>query len=915
MISRIAMRRNFGAVMASYLLIAGSPSQPAVAQTWESAFGNSSNRASRAGVIGPNYPNLLWQGSLTSFTAGAPVIGDGRVFLARMVNPNDVTAGSVIVAHDLATGQIAWSTPLPVLPGEACVTSSATTTCDRSRVFAFHNHRVYASRGGIQGDPLYGLDPATGAVIWTSDEDVQMEDSFSPVFAPDGDPIVLVRCCIEGDSLLLISPRLIDVQPITEGPGGGLGGNSYTFAATLALGIQGTIQLSGFTRTVLIPVQVELWTAPFTPGDAVQVITAEIASISGALGDDPDFCNINFSAGTLFGHFSPGTITLVRTGGPGSDFMVDSLFDVRSEIQYEACPESVLAGLSGSQSARFDWLQSCVKPDDGNGSVDIPIDCPLTILPADAIEIEVIEGDACMATAPTFGGAAASAYCLGIPDSGDGRGPFIRRIDSVTGETVWTSKRLSMLTSPASNMAIANGSIYVWESQASSLGITAIDLETGLDKYSFAIPNLDLSCVHPNWQNFFAAQQTGVFTGPDGTIYAPRQLQCLIALTDTGSALEEKWRTEMGGEAFSTFAIGLDGTVYVTAPRGAGQSMVDLKRLNPDNGATLNVTSVPIEQGGSIRLACDAAGKIYVNNAGIGATGRVYCYGPDLTFIWSDVVGDMGFFGGPVIGGDGVLVVAASQMVVRAYRDLYGDLDCSGTVTLSDLEPFVVAMVDPESYAAAFSLCNSLSADMNRDGLVNGIDIRPFVMALLGQSPGGTIQYSTQDRYIFAESEAPDDFDSTGVVSASGFAPFNESRTATADDGDNVVVSTVSQNSTLGAASIDASGSVNGTITGPDGGTCFSDNSFNVTFVLTAPTNASLSGSVSSANVDTNASFSLVGPGGNIVNTGNVTNSTQPFSFNGPLAAGQYTMQASTSYEFNSGAGQGAYSVDFDLLP
>lgn len=909
MLTRIDFRRA-GAAMLMTLALIGSAAT-AIAQEWNTAYGNSSTRTSRSSVIGPSHPAVAWQGSLSSFIAGAPVIGDGKVFVARMVNTSDIENGTTIVAHDLRTGEILWSTPLPVLPGEACVTSSAATTCDRSRVFAFHNNRVYASRGGVQGDPLYGLDPATGAVVFTSAEDVGMEDSFSPAFAPDGDLIVLTRCCIEADSLILLSPSLNDVVPISEGPGGGLGGNTYTFSATLTFDVQGTVNLASFHRTISMPVQVELWTTPASPGDAFQVIFAEIASIVGTFGDDPDFCTLNVSGGSALGQFSPGTITLTRIGGPGTDFTVDGLFDVRCQITYATCPESVIAGLAATESARFDWMQNCIVPDDGTGTADLPIDCTLTSPPEDAIDIRVFRGDLCMATAPTYGGASASAYCLTIPNSSDGRGPFIRRIDSATGETVWTSQRFGLLTQPASNMVIANGTVYVWESLPGSLGVTAIDLETGLDKYSFAIPSNDLTCVHPNWFGI-PAQQTGLFAGPDGTIYAPRQERCLIAITDTGTGLEEKWRAQMGGEAFSTYAIGPDGSIYVTQSRAAGATQVNVIRLDPDDGSTMNVTTPSFLQGGSIRLACDAAGKVYVGNA----ENQLYCYRPDLTLLWSAVVGDMGFFGGPVIGGDGVVVVAGNATNLTAFRDPYGDLNCSDALTLADVEPFVLALVNPAGYAAAFPLCNHLSADMNFDGRIDGLDVRPFVTALPALAPGNLpIQYLTQDRYIFAEAEAPNDFDTTGTVSAGGFAPFNQTRTATADDGLNVVTSTVSQNSTLTAAAIDATGSVVGSITGPEGGTCFSDNAFIVTFTLPEPRNATLSGSVSANGPETSANFRFTGPGGDLVNTGNVTNNTVPYSFSGPLAAGQYTLRATTAYEFDSGNAQGSYSVDFDLVP
>ena len=46
-------------------------------------------------------------------------------------------------------------------------------------------------------------------------------------------------------------------------------------------------------------------------------------------------------------------------------------------------------------------------------------------------------------------------------------------------------------------------------------------------------------------------QQTLPFVGPDGTVYAPRNqnntaVDYLIAYTDTGTELVEKWRTPLG---------------------------------------------------------------------------------------------------------------------------------------------------------------------------------------------------------------------------------------------------------------------------------------------------------------------------------------------------------------------------------
>ena len=63
--------------------------------------------------------------------------------------------------------------------------------------------------------------------------------------------------------------------------------------------------------------------------------------------------------------------------------------------------------------------------------------------------------------------------------------------------------------------------------------------------------------------------------------------------------------------------------------------------------------------------------------------------------------------------------------------DTPGDLNCDGAVNFDDINQFVLALTDPESYFATFPACNIWRADVNQDGVVDFDDINPFV-ALLG---------------------------------------------------------------------------------------------------------------------------------------------------------------------------------------
>jgi YD repeat-containing protein len=63
---------------------------------------------------------------------------------------------------------------------------------------------------------------------------------------------------------------------------------------------------------------------------------------------------------------------------------------------------------------------------------------------------------------------------------------------------------------------------------------------------------------------------------------------------------------------------------------------------------------------------------------------------------------------------------------------LRGDLNCDGLLNTFDIDPFVLALTNPDAYAAAFPACDRMLADVNCDGSVNTFDIDPFVLCLTG---------------------------------------------------------------------------------------------------------------------------------------------------------------------------------------
>lgn len=61
-----------------------------------------------------------------------------------------------------------------------------------------------------------------------------------------------------------------------------------------------------------------------------------------------------------------------------------------------------------------------------------------------------------------------------------------------------------------------------------------------------------------------------------------------------------------------------------------------------------------------------------------------------------------------------------------------GDLNCDGYVDNLDIDPFMMAVLDPSSYAVSHPDCNQALADLDGDGSVTYFDIDHFIELLLG---------------------------------------------------------------------------------------------------------------------------------------------------------------------------------------
>ncbi len=86
--------------------------------------------------------------------------------------------------------------------------------------------------------------------------------------------------------------------------------------------------------------------------------------------------------------------------------------------------------------------------------------------------------------------------------------------------------------------------------------------------------------------------------------------------------------------------------------------------------------------------------------------------------------------------GDGlVLDVVYGQSDVSLLAILIGDMDASGKVDADDVNPFVLALTDPNAYIAGYSMDPNVVGDCDYSGKLDTDDISPFVALVTGGSP------------------------------------------------------------------------------------------------------------------------------------------------------------------------------------
>lgn len=176
--------------------------------------------------------------------------------------------------------------------------------------------------------------------------------------------------------------------------------------------------------------------------------------------------------------------------------------------------------------------------------------------------------------------------------------------------------------------------------------------------------------------------------------------------TDDGAVLSAMDSSQEGFDR--TVAFGGGCITHWFEDTGGGTAVVKSARLDPSgahewSGSPLIASTRP---SGKSRL------DVAMDNCGMSR------------LVWSD---------GTSGGGQDVYVqnVRANGTLGPAVPTPPGDMNCDGSVTPADVDPFVDALLDPVGYAAANTCCPISNADMNSDTFIDGLDAAGFVDALV----------------------------------------------------------------------------------------------------------------------------------------------------------------------------------------
>ncbi|MCG8404981.1 MAG: hypothetical protein MI923_07275 [Phycisphaerales bacterium] len=165
------------------------------------------------------------------------------------------------------------------------------------------------------------------------------------------------------------------------------------------------------------------------------------------------------------------------------------------------------------------------------------------------------------------------------------------------------------------------------------------------------------------------------------------------------------------------------------------ESCIYINGLEPGTYEVLTYAWMPSDSGilQRVRFDFDAVNIPLVGGNWPGQHEEGVTYSRHIVEVTSSgIMTFMGLHVGIAPGGNVAVGAALNGFQIRPLPPLMlGDLNCDGDIDGSDVDDFVLALIDPDGYEAANPTCDVNTADMNGDTRVNVSDIRDFVETLL----------------------------------------------------------------------------------------------------------------------------------------------------------------------------------------
>ncbi|MCG3126640.1 MAG: hypothetical protein CHACPFDD_01491 [Phycisphaerae bacterium] len=264
-------------------------------------------------------------------------------------------------------------------------------------------------------------------------------------------------------------------------------------------------------------------------------------------------------------------------------------------------------------------------------------------------------------------------------------------------------------------------------------------------------------------------------TGVAGVGWDLKNMMIRVAIDSSGGAyltdiLEgARWAIEHGAAVVSSSysgvendSIGTTGT-YIKSIGGlycyaAGNSLTDLSWFDYPDVIVVGASSYGdaaawfssyghavdvFAPGVDILSSCVGGGYCYASGTSMatpvtnGVIGMIWSANSNLSAqavenILFASCDDLGDAGNDEFWGWGRVNVYKAVQAAIAAGDIVGDMNCDGAVDGFDVDPFVLAMINPVEYANQYPACDITHGDVNGDGSINGFDVDGFVDLLDG---------------------------------------------------------------------------------------------------------------------------------------------------------------------------------------